>query len=102
MSVDFVALGCIFWVTKPKAVVLSVCTGVGGCLCPISSRSRLVGMACRVLMKSAAISASAADVITLRIIWAMFRTAPLLGGLTSSLERKKWPPALLLAFGSVR
>ncbi len=30
MSVDFVALGCRFLETKPNAVVLSVCTGVGG------------------------------------------------------------------------
>ena len=41
MSVDFVALGFRFLVTNPCAVVLSVWTGVGGCLCPLSSKSLL-------------------------------------------------------------
>ena len=73
---------------------------VGGCLWPISSNKYLAGIACRVLIKSAPISASAAEVITFFMIFAMLSTDPLLGGFLSSLERKKCPPALLRAFGS--
>ena len=61
MSVDFVALGFKFFVTNPNAVVLSVCTGVGGCGCPICSSRALIGIASWVLMRSAPISAAAAD-----------------------------------------
>ena len=64
MSVLLVAFGCRFFVTNPRAVVLSVCTGVGGCLCPISLTVFLAGMAWRELMKRAPILASAAEVMT--------------------------------------
>ena len=99
---DLVALGLRFFVTKPKAVVLSVWVGVAGCLWPISSSSRLAGMACLVLTNKAPISESAADVMTLRIILAMFRTAPLFFGNFSLFDMKKCPSALLLALASVK
>ena len=59
-------------------------------------------MAWRVLMNSALISASDADVTTLRIIFAMLSTAPLLSGYSELSDMKKCPPDLLLAFGSDR
>ena len=101
MSVLLVAFGCKFFVTNPRAVVLSVCTGVGG-LCPISLTVFLAGMAWRELMKRDPISASAAEVMMFFMIWAMLSTAPLFGGLSEWSERKKCPPARLLAFGSKR
>ena len=36
MSIDFDCFLAMLLVTKPCAVVLSFCIGVGGCLCPIS------------------------------------------------------------------
>ena len=54
-----VAFGCRFFAKNPRAVVLSVCIGVGGCLYPISPTLFLAGMAWRELMKRAHISASA-------------------------------------------
>ena len=80
MSVDFVAFGLRFFVTNPSAVVLSVCAGVAGCLWPISFSRFLAGIAWRVLMKRALISASAADVTTFLMICAMLRMAPLFYG----------------------
>ena len=37
MSIAFVRFGCIVCFTTPNSVELSICFGVGGCLCPISS-----------------------------------------------------------------
>ena len=87
MSVYLVAFGLRFLVTKPSAVVLSVCADVAGGLWPILFSEFLTGIAWRVLMKRALISASAADVTTLRIICAMLRTAPLFSG-NSALSDK--------------
>ena len=53
------------------------------------------------MMYNAASSASVADVMTCLIMCAMFKMAPLLDGTSAPLERKKWPPALLLALGSL-
>ena len=90
MSADFVAFGWRFLLTKPRAVVLSVWIGVGGCTCPNSSTVTPAGIACR------------AEDMTFLMIWAIFNTAPLSVGSLLLSERKKWPPALLRAFGSVR
>ena len=54
------------------------------------------------MIYNAASSASVADDITFLTMCAILRMAPLLGGISEPLERKKWPPALLLAFGSLR
>ena len=43
-----------------------------------------------------------ADDITYFIIWAMLRTAPFFCGMVEFLDRGKWPPALMHAFGSLR
>ena len=53
-----------FFVTDPKAVVLSVWIGIGECGWPISFRSRRTGMANLEFTKSASMLASAADVIS--------------------------------------
>ena len=87
---------------KPSAVVLSVIIGVGGWMWPISSRSVLAGMACLELRNNTPISASAAEDMTLLMIWAMLWKAPLFGGQSELSDMKKCPPALLLAFGSDR
>ena len=47
-------------------------------------------------------AASVADAITFLIVCARLRMAPLLGGTSALLERKKCPPALLLALGSLK
>ncbi len=60
-------------------------------------------MALLELMYSAVSSASAADDMTAFIICAMDKMAPFVsGGIGSSLERKKWPPARLRVFDLLR
>ena len=98
MSIALVCFGCIVFVTTLSAVKLSIWIEVGGCGWPISSRSCLWGIAARELMYSAPSSASAADDMTALMICAIVRTAPLLCGISLSLDRKKCPPALLRAF----
>ena len=50
---DLSRLLAIFLLTTPKAVVLSVCTDVGGCLCPMISSVCRAGIASLQLMKRA-------------------------------------------------
>ena len=102
MSIVFVLLGWTFPFTTPSAIELSVCSGVGDCLYPISSRMMRIYTASCAIMYSAANSASVAEDMTCLMICAMLSTAPLLWGTDESVERKKCPPALLRAFGSLR
>ena len=102
MSMAFVRLGCILPLITASAMALSVCSGVGGCLCPNSSNMILMYTASRAIMYNPANSASVADDITFLMMCAMFSTAPLFGGIGVSLDRKKCPPARLRAFGSLR
>ena len=97
---DFSRLLAIFLLTTPKAVLLSVCIGVGGCLCPMISSACRAGIASLQFMKRAPSSASAAEDITTLMIWETVRMAPLFAGMASSLDMKKFTPALLLAFDS--
>ena len=92
----------MLFVTTPNAVLLSVCIGVRGCLCPISFRSCRIATALHALMYNAPSSASAALDMTDLMIWDMFSTAPLFGGLSVSIDMKKCPPALLRAPGSLK
>jgi hypothetical protein len=46
----FVHRGCMLLFTTPRAVLLSVCMGVGGCLWPISASVWHCGTALRALM----------------------------------------------------
>ena len=102
MSIAFVRFGCILPLTTPSAIELSVCSGLGGCLCPNSSNMILIYTASRAMMYNPASSASVADVMTCFIMCAMFKIAPLFGGILLLFDRKKCPPARLLACGSLR
>ena len=97
MSIALVRLGCTFPFTTASAIALSVWSGVGGCLCPSSSSMIQIYTASRAIMYRAANSASVADDITCLMMCAMLSTAPLLGGIGDSSDRKKCPPARLLA-----
>ena len=99
MSMAFVLLGCILPLHTASAIALSVCSGVGGCLCPISSNIILMYTALRAMMYNAASSASVADDITCLMMCAMLSTAPLFCGIVELLDKKKCPSARLLALG---
>ena len=83
----------------PVAVELSVCISVGGCGCPIYVSMFLRWTASFVLMKIPLSSASSADDLTDFMICALLRMAPLFGGMSALVDKKKCPPALLRAFG---
>ena len=102
MSIDLVRRGCMLLLTTTNAVLLSVCIGVFGCLCPISCNRFRIGTASQALMYIAPNSASAALDMTAVIIFDILSIAPLVGGSSASVVRKKCPPALLLAFGSLK
>ena len=101
MSIDFNFFIMLLF-TTPSAVVLSVCNGVGGCLCPKYSSVFCAGMASRQLMKRVWISASASEDMTALMIWEIVRIEPFLLGMGSLLDMKKCPPALLCALVSER
>ena len=50
MSMAFDRLGCILPLMTASAIALSVCSGVGGCLWPNSSRMILMYTASRAMM----------------------------------------------------
>jgi hypothetical protein len=50
MSIAFVCRGWMLLFTMPSAVLLLVCIGMGGCLCPISLSVFHCGMALHALM----------------------------------------------------
>ena len=102
MFIDLSRLLAMLLVKNPRAVVLSVCIGVGGCLCPIVSNAWRVGIASLLLMKRVPNSASAAEDLTAFIICKMLRTDSLFGGTVELSDMKKCPPAMLLAFDSDR
>ena len=99
MSMSFVRCGCMLLFTTPRAVVLSVCMGVWGCLWPISASVVLCGIASRALMYNAPNSASVEEDMTALMSWARLSTALLLAGSSQSDERKKCPPVRLCALG---
>ena len=101
-SIAFVRFGVILPLITASAIELSVCSGVGGCLCPISSRTICIYTASLDMMYSAADSASVADVITCLMMCAMLSTVPLFCGIVALFDKKKYPLALLRAFGSLR
>ena len=101
ISMAFVCFGCILPLMTASAIELSVCSGVGGCLCPISSKMILMYSASLAIRYKATNYASVADDITYFIMWTMLRTATLFFSMMKSLDKKKWPPAMLHAFGSL-
>ena len=102
VSVDLVAFGWRFFVTNPDDVVLSVWIGGFGCLWPIYSTVVCAGIYFCVLIYSASIYVSAAEVIQILMICAMFKTTPLFSGFATLFDMKKCPPDLIPFFGSVR
>ena len=102
MSIDLSRFLTMLLVTTPRAVLLSVCIGVGGCLWPIVSNAWSAGIASLQLMKMSPNSASAAEDMTAFMICEMVRTDPLFGGTAELSDMKKCPPALLHAFNSDR
>ena len=50
MSMAFVCLGCILPLMMASDIALSVCSGVGGCVWPNSSRMILIYTASRAMM----------------------------------------------------
>ena len=89
MSIALVRLGCILPLHTASAVALSVCSGVAGCLWPISVNTILVYTSSRAMMYSAANSASVADVMMCLMMGVIFSTVLLLAGIVASLDRKK-------------
>ena len=73
----FLRFGCILPFITASAVELSICIGMGGCLCPISSEMIMIYTASLDMMYKAANYASVANDITCFIMWDMLRTDPL-------------------------
>ena len=99
MSINFDFFIMLLFTTL-SVVVLSVCIGVGGCLCHRNSRACRAGMASLQSKQRARILASAVDDMTALIICEIVRMAPLLLGFVSLLDMNKCPPALLRALVS--
>ena len=87
-------------VTTPCVVVLSICTGVGSFLCPISPRACWEVKASFKLIKREASLSSASENMKALMIWVMVMTALLLGGVEVLLDMKKVPPARIRNFDS--
>ena len=102
MFMDLNSLLAMLIVTTPKAVVLSVCIGLGGCMFPIIFNAWRSGIASRKLTNRAPRLASAAEDMKVLMIWEIVMTAPLFDGIAAPSDMKKFPPALLLAFVSER
>ena len=92
---DLSLLIAMLLVTTPSDVVLLVCIGVDGYLCPISSRSWRSGKDLRKWMNRAPSSDSSADDMTALMILSMVMTAPLFVGSVASLDMKN---GLLVGF----
>ncbi len=80
MSIALVHVGCILPLMTVSAIALSVCRGVGGCLCPNSLSMILVYTALHAMMYSPPNSALVANDMTFFITCAMLSTVPLFGG----------------------
>ena len=78
----------ILLVTTPRAVVLPVCIGVGGCLCPIIFNAWSAGIDYCQLMNRAPRSASEAEEMTTLMIWEILITSPLFDGMAASSDMK--------------
>ena len=87
------------------AAILSVSTGVGGCWWPIYARALLIDINFWKFSKNPPNYASMDDAITFLIMLYSTCTGPFYGGISciSVLDfglKKKYPPALLCAYGS--
>jgi hypothetical protein len=79
MSIALVQHGWMLLVMMPRAVLLSVWMGVGGCLCPISLRRCRMGIASRKFMYSAPSLALAALDMTALGIFGDVEHGPIVG-----------------------
>ena len=84
MFIDF-SFFITFFLTMPSSVVLLVCIGVGGCLCSISLSACSAGIDYLKFIFRATSLDSAAEEITILVICAILRMAPLFGGSGESL-----------------
>ena len=100
MSMDLSRLLAIMLVTTTWAVVLLVCIGVGGCLCPIISNDWRAGIASKQFINRAPSLASAEEDMIALMIWEIVMTAPLFDGMAALSDIKNYPPALILALVS--
>ena len=96
MPIDFSRLMGIVLVTTPCVVVFSVCVGVSGCVCPISSRAWSDGMDYLQFMNISPSSASAYDCMTSLMILAIVNTDAFLVSNSVLLDINKFPLALIL------
>ena len=88
MSMDLRHLLAMLLVTTPSTVVLTVWSGVGGYLFPITYRVWRSVIASRLLMKRDPRSASAGEDMISLMICEMVMTAPLFWGMAESLDMK--------------
>ena len=102
MSADLVALFTIVLLVNPNAVELYIWMGVLSCGYPISINVFRNGIIFLAVMYNAAISASAADAMTVLMICEIVKTGPLSFGFGSFYERNICAPARLLDFYSLR
>ena len=84
----FQFLVAIFLFNTPSDVVLSVWVGVSGCGHPISIKVCLMGTSFCTVIYTAANPASASEVMTNLITWAMDRIDPFHRGIGSYSDRK--------------
>ena len=80
MSIAFVRLGWTWLLMMALAVELSICIGMGGWGCPIQLRMFRASMAFYALMYNVPSSDLAAEDITVLMISATLRIAPLFWG----------------------
>ena len=89
MSIDLSSLLAMLLVTTARAVVLSVCIGMGGFLWPVVSNEWRAGIASLQLMRRDPNSTSAAEYMTAFMICEMVRTDTLFGGTAELFDMKK-------------
>ena len=88
MSMELSRLLAMLLVTTTREVVLLVCIGVRGCLCPIISNAWRDGIASQQLMNMAPSSASAEGDMTALTIWEIVMTAQCFDGMDASSDMK--------------
>ena len=103
MSIAFVCFGCTIPLITASAIKLSVCSGVGGCVCPISSSIILMYTASLAMMYNPARSTLVADGMTSLMMCAILSTSlKLFGGMVVLPNRKKCQPAPVRDWGLLR
>ena len=99
MSIVFVLIGWVLFITTECADKFSVCIDVLCCGCSISMGAINFVTDSQALKHIAPIYDYVAKVITTLIIWVMLNTALLFLGVLSLSDKNKPPPAWLIALG---